>query len=81
MPVTVSAAQARALLARAGGRARAQPPAGEPDAPVRRRAVEPGLELHCYDCGEPAGGETAQSRHLADTGHRRYQWEPPCQMT
>jgi hypothetical protein len=33
----------------------------------------PASPAECFDCGQRCDGETAQTRHLADTGHRRYQ--------
>lgn len=74
MPVKMTAAQYRALASSAGVTART----GRAPAPARRsrggdRRPAPVQPAECFDCGERCDGETAQARHLADTGHCRYQ--------
>lgn len=39
----------------------------------RSEVKGPGLPVVCWTCKEPTDGETAQVRHMAETGHRRYQ--------
>jgi hypothetical protein len=39
----------------------------------RAEVPGPGLPVVCWACKEPADGETAQLKHMAATGHRRYQ--------
>ncbi len=39
----------------------------------RKEIAGPGLPVVCYACKEPCDGETAQVKHMAETGHHRYQ--------
>lgn len=39
----------------------------------RKEVAGPGLPVVCWACKEPCDGETAQTRHMAETGHHRYQ--------
>lgn len=39
----------------------------------RKGIAGPGLPVVCWYCKEPCDGETAQKRHMAATGHLRFQ--------
>jgi len=39
----------------------------------RKEIAGPGLPVVCWYCKEPCDGETAQTKHMAATGHRRFQ--------
>jgi len=39
----------------------------------RKEVAGPGLPVICWTCKEPCDGETAQTKHMAETGHLRYQ--------
>lgn len=39
----------------------------------RKEIAGPGLPVVCWYCKEPCDGETAQVKHMAATGHLRYQ--------
>ena len=39
----------------------------------RKEVSGPGLPVVCWTCKEPCDGETAQTKHMAETGHLRYQ--------